>query len=122
MARILVIDDEDHIRRLLRTVLEMEGHQVLEARQGDEGLQVIRTTRPDLVITDVVMPQMDGLEVIMALRREAPELKVIAMSGGGRYKLTEPLLMTEPLGAFASLRKPFEVDAMMETVKRALAA
>jgi DNA-binding NtrC family response regulator len=122
MARILVIDDEDQIRKLLRAALEIEGHVVLEARQGDEGLQVLRATPPDLVITDLMMPDMDGLEVIMALRREAPELKVIAMSGGGRHKLTEPLMIAEPLGAFAAVRKPFELDAMLETVKRALAA
>ena len=122
MARILVIDDEDRIRRLLRRALEMEGHQVLEAREGNEGLQVIRTTPPDLVITDLMMPDKDGLEVLMALRHEAPELKVIAMSGGGRHKVTEPLLIAEPLGAFAAVRKPFELDAMLETVKKALAA
>ena len=122
MARILVIDDEDRIRRLLRAALEMEGHQVLEARQGNEGLQMIRTTLPDLVITDLMMPDKDGLEVILALKREAPDLKVIAMSGGGKYKQMEPLLVAEPLGAFAAVRKPFDLDAMLETVKRALAA
>jgi DNA-binding NtrC family response regulator len=122
MALILVIDDEDRIRRLLRAALEMEGHQVLEARQGDEGLQVLRQSPPDLVITDILMPGKDGMEVLMALRREAPELKVIAMSGGGQYGMTEPLQMAEPLGAFAAVRKPFELGAMLETVKRALAA
>jgi DNA-binding NtrC family response regulator len=122
MARILVIDDEDRIRRLLRTALEMEGHQVLEARQGNEGLEVIRTTAPDLVITDLMMPDKDGLEVLLALKREAPELKVIAMSGGGKLKMMEPLLVAEPLGAFAAVRKPFDLDVMLETVKRALAA
>jgi DNA-binding NtrC family response regulator len=122
MARILVIDDEDRIRRLLRTALEMEGHEVVEARQGDEGLELLRATPPDLVITDIIMPGKDGMEVLMALRREAPEMKVIAMSGGGQFGMTEPLQMAEPLGAFAALRKPFELDAMLETVKRALAA
>ncbi|HEY2953956.1 MAG TPA: response regulator [Candidatus Eisenbacteria bacterium] len=117
-----MIDDEDRIRRLLRTALEMEGHQVLEARQGNEGLEVIRTTAPDLVITDLMMPDKDGLEVLLALKREAPELKVIAMSGGGKLKMMEPLLVAEPLGAFAAVRKPFDLDVMLETVKRALAA
>lgn len=122
MARILVVDDEDQIRRLLRIALETEGHEVLEARQGDDALELVRMTPPELVITDIIMPGRDGMEVLMALRREVPGLKVIAMSGGGQYKLTEPLLMAEPLGAFAAVRKPFELGAMLETVKRALAA
>jgi len=122
MARILVIDDEDRIRRMLRAALEMEGHEVLEARQGEEALRLHRVAPVELVITDILMPEKDGLEVIMALRRDAPELKVIAMSGGGRFMQTDALHMAEPLGAFASLRKPFELDAMIETVKRALAA
>ena len=100
----------------------MEGHEVIEANQGDEGLRLYRAKPADLVITDIIMPEMDGIEVIMALRREAPQLKVIAMSGGGRFMQMEPLSMAEPLGAFATLRKPFELDAMIETVKRALAA
>lgn len=97
MARILVIDDEDRIRRLLRAALEMEGHEVLEARQGDEALRLHRTMPVELVITDIIMPEKDGLEVIMALRHDAPKLKIIAMSGGGRYALMEPLQRAEPL-------------------------
>src|SRR3954462_13819461 len=122
MARILVIDDEDRIRRMLRSALEMEGHEVLEASHGDEGLRLHRTSPAELVITDIIMPEKNGLEVIMALREEAPELKVIAMSGGGRFMMMKPLQSAEPLGAFATLRKPFELDAMIETVRRALAA
>jgi two-component system, chemotaxis family, chemotaxis protein CheY len=122
VARILVIDDENPIRRMLRAALEMEGHEVFEACHGDEALRLHRTTPADLVITDMIMPLKDGLEVIMALRREAPEVRVIAMSGGGRFMMMEPLQMAEPLGAFATLRKPFELDAMIETVRRALAA
>ena len=122
MARILVIDDEDRIRRMLRAALEMEGHEVVEATQGDEALRLQRAKPAELVITDIMMPHKDGLQVIMALRREAPGLKVIAMSGGGRYELMDALDMAKPLGAFATLRKPFDLDAMIETVKRALAA
>jgi len=122
MARILVIDDEDPIRRMLRAALEMEGHEVLEASEGEEAIRLYRATPADVVITDIIMPRKDGLEVIMTLRREAPELKIIAMSGGGRFDLMEPLEMAEPLGAFATLRKPFQLDTMIETVRKALAA
>ena len=69
MARILVIDDEDRIRRMLRAALEMEGHEVIEARQGEEALRLHRAAPAELVITDILMPEKDGLEVIVALRR-----------------------------------------------------
>lgn len=122
MARILVIDDDDRIRRMLRAALELEGHEVIEAGEGEEALRLHRAAPAELVITDILMPGSDGLEVIMTLRREAPALKVIAMSGGGHFQQMNVLGMAEPLGAFASLRKPFDVDAMIETVRRALAA
>jgi len=122
MARILVIDDEDSIRRMLRIVLEQSGHEVLEAGHGKEALRLQQISPADLVITDLLMPEQDGIEVIMALRLEAPQLKVIAMSGGGRFKQTELLRMAGPLGAIAILRKPFDLDAMLETVRKALAA
>ena len=122
MARVLVVDDEDRVRRMLRTALEREGHEVLEAREGNEALRMQQASPAELVITDLIMPDKDGLEVIMALRRDAPGLKIIAMSGGGRFSAMESLQMAEPLGAFAALRKPFQLDVMMETVRKALAA
>lgn len=122
MARILVIDDEDRIRRMLRAALEMEGHVVLEARQGAEALQLNRITPVELVITDILMPETDGFEVIMGLRREAPQLKVIAMSGGGLFRQVGVLDAANLLGAFATVQKPFDLDFMLDTVGRALAA
>ncbi len=122
MARILVIDDEDVVRRLLRAALERAGHEVIEASDGRQALRLQRTTPVQLVITDILMPEKDGIEVIMELRREAPGLKVIAMSGGGRFKQTETLDIAEPLGAIATVRKPFDLAAMLETVQKALAA
>jgi DNA-binding NtrC family response regulator len=122
MARILVIDDEEPIRRVLCRALEMQGHQVLEASEGREALRLHQATPVELVITDILMPEKDGIEVIVALRKQAPQLKIIAMSGGGRYQQTEALHMAEPLGAFATLRKPFDLTVMMATVSQALAA
>lgn len=122
MARILVIDDEQSIRRLLRVALEREGHEVVEACEGDEALRLQQAAPAELVITDILMPNKDGIEVIMALRREAPLLKIIAMSGGGVFKQTESLEMAEPLGAVATLRKPFTLEQMLGSVRRALAA
>ena len=122
MARILVIDDEEPIRRLLDQALTAEGHEVLAASDGKEALRLQQATPVDLVITDILMPKQDGLEVIMALKREVPGIKVIAMSGGGRFIQAGALQMAEPLGAFATLRKPFALEAMLETVNLALAA
>jgi len=122
MARILVVDDEDTIRRMLRVALEMEGHEVVDAGDGQEALQLHRTTPVDLVITDILMPETNGLQVILALRRESPQLKVIAMSGGGRFILLEALQAAETLGAFATLGKPFDLEDLLDTVNRALAA
>lgn len=122
MARILLIEDEDVLRRLVARILVAEGHEVIEARHGKEALRLNQAQPADLVITDIVMPEQDGLEVIMTLRRESPTLKVIAMSGGGRFKQMEALEMAMPLGAFASLQKPFQIEDMIQIVRQALAA
>jgi len=122
MARILVVDDEEPIRLMLRQVLAMEGHDVIDARHGVEALRLHRATPAELVITDIVMPEKDGLEVIMALRREFPLVKVIATSGGGRFHLMESLEMAGLMGAVAMIPKPFEPEEMLEAVRRALAA
>jgi CheY-like chemotaxis protein len=84
VKRILIIDDDAAIRFLLRSVLEMEGYGVVEAANGYEGLQCYQAELPDVVITDMQMPVMDGLQMIMELRRACPTAKIIAMSGGRR--------------------------------------
>jgi DNA-binding NtrC family response regulator len=122
VANILVIDDEETIRKLLRAILAAEGHDVILACGADEANRIRREQPVDLVITDLFMPGTDGIEVIVALRREAPDLRVVAMSGGGSFGVHESLEMAEPLGAFATLRKPFVPETVIEVVRRALAA
>lgn len=122
MARILVIDDEAAIRRLLRVALELEGHEVLEAPTGKVALRVHAETAADLVITDINMPDQDGLGVINALRHEDPRPKVIVMSGGAGPLRGGVFHLAELLGAFATVHKPFELDAMLALVEQALAA
>jgi CheY-like chemotaxis protein len=84
MLRILIIDDEDQFRSMLRRVLERASYEVVEAQDGNEGIQRCREAPMDLIITDILMPGKEGLETIMDLRREFSQVKIIAISGGGR--------------------------------------
>ena len=87
MARILVIDDEELARFTLREILEAAGHEVIEASNGNEGTAFQRANPCDVVITDMIMPEKEGLETIVELKGEYPDLKIIAISGGGRNRI-----------------------------------
>lgn len=106
MARILVIDDDARIRLLLRRVLEKDGHQVEEAGDGASGCDKQRTNGFDLVITDIVMPDQEGVETIRVLKREFPKLPIVAISGGGGQGI-DYLAMAKKMGADLVLAKPF---------------
>ncbi|MBF0159455.1 MAG: response regulator [Magnetococcales bacterium] len=121
MAHILLIDDEQSIRYLLRRYLEDEGHQVTEAVNGHEGVQVGREGQFDLVFTDMIMPEKDGVEVIMELLESQPQLKIIAISGGGRgLDARFNLQIAEDFGALGTIAKPFNREAVMSMVNRLL--
>jgi two-component system response regulator (stage 0 sporulation protein F) len=119
MATILVIDDEEPIRSLLRAVLEGDSHQVLEASNGRHGLELYRERSADLIITDLVMPEMNGLEMIMELTRAFRDVKVIAMSGGGKSEAA--LSLAKLLGARQTLHKPIDMDELLSAVRYNLA-
>lgn len=93
MTRILVIDDEPQVRAMLRQMLEREGYEVVEAEEGEEGMRRYREQPVDLVITDILMPQKEGIETIRALRRTNPGVKIIAISGGGRMSKLDSCLL-----------------------------
>jgi CheY-like chemotaxis protein len=120
MSTVLVIDDSDQIRSLLREALESDGHQVLEACDGLEGVQVYEQNRPDLVITDIVMPEQDGLGCIMALRRIDPNVRVIAISGGSRMHTMDLLQVARHFGASRAFGKPFNVYDVIGAVREML--
>ncbi len=122
MARILVIDDEFGIRRLLCVALEGMGYAVSEASNGREGLAVFAKHPTDLVITDLVMPEKEGIETIRSLRRTHPHLKIIAISGGNRAQAGDNLKMAKNLGANEVLAKPFKIDELAKVVERLLGA
>lgn len=121
MARILVIDDKAEIRKLLRISLSGAGHEVMEAKNGVEGLQRFQQTRPDLIMCDILMPEKEGFETIRELRVLDPGLKIIAMSGGIPNADFDPLPIASLLGARATLAKPFDLSLLQSTVKRVLA-
>jgi CheY-like chemotaxis protein len=117
MALILVIDDTATMRQLVRRMLERATHTVLEAEDGEAGLTLIERQRPTLVITDLIMPNMEGIETIQQIKRSRPGTKIIAMSGGDQLNLHA----AKKLGADAALAKPFGAATLLETIDRLLA-
>ncbi len=117
MARVLVVDDDEQLLSMIRTMLERDGHQVLDAMDGIQGMKMFRGNPVDLVITDIIMPEMEGLEMIMGLKREFPDVKIIAISGGARNEPGDYLKMAGLLGADRTLVKPFNRVELLMTVK-----
>ncbi|HEX9702897.1 MAG TPA: response regulator [Rhodospirillales bacterium] len=121
MARILVIDDEELARFTLREILEASGHDVVEAANGNEGTMMQKATPCDMVITDMIMPDKEGLETIVELKTDNPNLKIIAISGGGRTKNLDFLNLAAEFGADKIIIKPFSEEELMEGVNACLA-
>jgi CheY-like chemotaxis protein len=119
--RILVIDDEPAVRQVFARVLRLAGYDVVLAENGDHGLQQFRSEDPDLVITDIVMPEKNGIEVIREIRQASPETRIIAMSGGGRVGDVDFLDMAARLGATEIIHKPFDPATLLDAVARCLA-
>jgi YesN/AraC family two-component response regulator len=120
MARILIIEDDTRVRETYCLILEQAGYEVVTATDGKEGMRVFREKSPDLVITDIIMPEKEGLEVIRELKRDFPEVKIIAISGGG-YAQPEDYLKTAKLfGAMCTLTKPIEQEELLEAVQECL--
>jgi len=120
MARILVIDDDELVRQTVRGILERAGHGVDEATDGSEGLLRATQLRPDLILTDILMPNQDGIEFILKLRKADPKAKIIAMSGGGSLQPVQLLVMAKELGADECLSKPFARAALLSKVELCL--
>ena len=121
MARVLVIDDDEVTRTLVKRMLAGEGHQVEEALDGTEGLRLFGKSQPDLVLTDINMPGLDGHDVIAAIRVLHADVPIIAISGGGATPKDELLLKASDLGAVEIIMKPFEFRQLVGAVERVLA-
>jgi CheY-like chemotaxis protein len=120
MAVILVIDDEILMRRMVQRILVPEGHVVLEAENGAVGIDMVGSHAPDIVITDILMPEKEGLETIREIRRLKSGIKVIAMSGRGTTEDAPVLQWAERLGADATLAKPFRAAELHGAINRLL--
>lgn len=120
MATVLVIDDDDMVRTMLLRTLTRGGHTAVGARDGIEGMARFRESPADLVITDIFMPNQEGLATIMELRRSFPSIRIIAISGGGARASLDVLPVAEALGAQKTLRKPFTPADVMDAVKDVL--
>ena len=120
MPRILVIDDEPLVLSTVVTMLNREGFSVEEASDGEAGIAMIHRNPPDVVITDIFMPNRDGIEIIRELKRSCPRTKIIAMTGGGQTRMMEITSAATFLGADHVLLKPFERESLLATVNAAL--
>lgn len=122
MGKILVIDDDEFVRSLVTRALEREGHTVVTAPDGESGLERFRGGAFDVVVTDILMPGKEGIELIMELRETHPDTPIVAMSGGGGATGSAgPLQDARLLGADATLSKPFEIESLRRMVNGLLA-
>ena len=120
MAKIYVFDDEESILMMLKKLLEREGHEIVTATNGKEGIELFEKGKPDLLITDIIMPEKEGLETILQLRKKFPDLKIIAISGGGRIGPDEYLPVAKLLGASAVFQKPLIPKEFLQTIANLL--
>ncbi|WP_282611148.1 response regulator [Pelagibius sp. Alg239-R121] len=120
MAKILIVDDEPLICEMLEVFLSRAGHDITTASNGVQAMEIASKLPIDLVIADIVMPEKDGLETITELRKQNPDVNVIAISGGSRIGNFDFLAMAEKFGANATFYKPLDNDALLQAVEKCL--
>jgi len=116
MARILVVDDDSLIRDLLKQVLETQGYEVVQAANGLDAMVVYESEEVDLVITDMVMPHKNGIELIRDLIDRDPAIKIFAMSGGGHLASSDYLRLAEVMGVKRTFAKPIEIRPLLNAL------
>ena len=121
MARILVVDDEAAVRLMVIHALELDGHQIEQAADGNEALARFPVFRPQIVVTDILMPNKEGIETMVELRKLDKAVKIVAMSGGGRTRNLSFLDLARKFGADSVINKPFGLDQIRDTVRGVLA-
>lgn len=121
MAKILIIDDDNAFREMLQEMLEREGYTVLSASEGGEGIKLFNEKKADLIITDIIMPDKEGLETILELKKIESGVRIIAISGGGRSHPGDYLLTAKHFGAIKTFTKPFDKSELLNSIKETLA-
>lgn len=121
MKKILVIDDDIQVRDVLDQMLRRAGYEVVLAAEGDTACELFRKAPADVIITDMIMPEKAGIETIMELRTDFPDVKIIAISGGGRTGPYGYLKLAERFGAEKVLPKPLSKDKILQAVQELLA-
>ena len=121
MAQILLLDDDPVLCRVITLALEAAGHRVQSHENARKGMQTLEQENPDLIITDIVMPEMDGLEILRKVRQLRPELPVLVISGGGSFEPAGYLSVAQSFGATAVLPKPFRPAELVELVAKLVA-
>lgn len=122
MARILVVDDDPFVRKSLTHILASQGHQIHEAENGRHGEALALREKPEIMVIDLLMPEQEGLETILSLRKRRHDLKILAISGGGKMRYPEFLTIAGKFGADATLAKPFDRAALMNALAPLLPA
>lgn len=117
MVQILIIEDDDIVRELEESILVDAGYNVTTTKNGNEGLESAISNKPDVVVTDIFMPEKEGLETIKELRKHFPDIKILAVSGGGQIAMEGVLKIAGVFGADIVLKKPFNPDILLEKVK-----
>jgi len=117
MARILVIDDDEQVLDMLYESLTIEGYDVLRASNGEQGLRLYREESVDLIITDLIMPEKEGIETIIELRQDFPDVKIIAISGGGRTGTKDYLHMAKIFGVQRTFTKPVAREQLLDAIR-----
>ncbi len=121
MARILIIDDNDEFRDMLTTTIKRNGYEVVSASDGKEGIDLYREKPADLIITDIIMPNKEGIEVIFEFHKDFPDTKIIAISGGGGGSAEDYLKMAGLApNVKCTLQKPFAMKDLLQAVKEVL--
>ncbi len=122
MAKILLVDDDAQVRTMLKLTLEREGYEIVEAADGNEAVQLYDPETIGLVITDIVMPEKEGIETIMELKAINPKVSVIAISGGGRISPEDYLKWARRFGVVNTFTKPVDREALLATVEKIIPA
>jgi CheY-like chemotaxis protein len=117
MAKILIADDDQQVRVMLKMTLERAGYDVVEAEDGNEAVAKFKAEKPDLVVTDIVMPEKEGIETIMELRALDPAVQIIAISGGGRINPEDYLAWAQKFGVEETFTKPVDRALLLEAVE-----